>query len=106
MAGLKDGRSAAQHAFSETGDIGGGGEQAGVSADAVHDGCVLVVDLALDDAVAEGAGRLRWEGLRCATPAVDMNECRVMPSGAKISRWENCVERFIWRCATVSRLAG
>ena len=52
---FQDRRTSSQHAFGEAGDVGGGGEKAGMSGDAIHDEGVLVVDLALYDAEAKDA---------------------------------------------------
>ena len=43
-----------QHAVGKDGDVVGGGEESGVSGDATHEAGVLVVNPALDDAMAEG----------------------------------------------------
>src|SRR4051794_41919355 len=42
-----------QHAVSEDGDVVGGGEESGVSGHSAHEAGVLVVNLSLDDAMAE-----------------------------------------------------
>ena len=58
----EDWLTAAQHTFGEKGDIAGGGKQPGVRGDAAHHGSIFVVDLALDDAMAEIAIALgRWD---------------------------------------------
>src|SRR5664279_2498336 len=52
---LEDGRSAAQHAFSEARDVACRSEDAGMSSYASHHGSVLVIHFALDDALAKSA---------------------------------------------------
>src|SRR5579864_1690505 len=65
--GAEDGGSFAEHGVSETGQVLGGGEEAGVSGNPAEDTGVFVLYLALDDAVAKraagawpAAARVRW----------------------------------------------
>src|SRR5208337_1274711 len=54
-AGLKNRRSAAQHAFGEAGDIDGRSEQSSMAAHAAHYVGIIVIDFALNYSAAECA---------------------------------------------------
>ena len=63
--GAENRASAVEHDVGETGEIFGGGEEAGVSGNAAEDVCVFVLDFALDEFLAEGAAGCAWLRLFC-----------------------------------------